>query len=471
MLKSLHPSVAHKAAEAPSLEELYAPASHADALDPERALVVGGRGVGKSFWAAVLADETARSKAAELYPQLQLDKWDVRLGFHEGAQGAGTLAPSPASLKRALALVEDPTWIWRSVVLAALAPEKGPRRLSERVEWLQNDPETYDEIIFDKDRPSLESRKLLLVFDALDVLANDWDTIRKLTIGLARVALEMSSRNSIRIKMFMRTDQFEDMRRKTFSDFSKLRTGAVELDWKWTDLYGALFTRLWRADISEKSAKEIAKSFRLETVGDLPMVLRRDENIQQKFFSAFAGEFMGTNRKRGLTYTWVPKHLADGHGDTSLRSFLIAIKEAAGAAQDRTMLAIDYVGINQGVLKASETRREEIQEDHPWIQDALAPLGGLTVPCEEEEILIRWEHDKVIDKIQSRSDPERPAAPIQLSIVDLEFDHWAGEVALMEALIGLGIAERRAYDRINIPDIYRVAAKIKRKGGVAPKRR
>jgi hypothetical protein len=336
-----------------------------------------------------------------------------------------------------------------------------------------NDPETYDEITFEADQAlATNNRRLLLVFDALDVLANDWDTIRQLTSGLARLALETGSRKAIRIKLFMRTDQFQDMKRKTFADFSKLRTAAVELDWRTIDLYGALFTRLWRTPESSQAAKDLAEGLRIRGAyeDDLPKQLRDSEVVQQRFFSAFAGEFMGANEKRGRTYTWVPKHLADGHGETSLRSFLIALKEAALRTSDRTKLAIDYVGINEGVLKASDTRREEIQEDHPWVEDALTPLHGLTVPCEEDDIHSRWDDKNVIEKITQRSDPERPAAPVQLNLIDLERDPWAGEYALMAALVELGIAERRSLDRINFPDIYRVAAKMKRRGGVAPRR-
>lgn len=473
VLTSLHPSVAHKAAEAPDVREIYTPKSHADALDPDRALVVGGRGVGKSFWAATLADPAAKKRAAEAYPQLKLDHVDVQLGFHEGAQGAGMLAPSPGSLKLALDIVDDPVWIWRSVLLQAVNPNVGPRRLTDRVKWLMHDPETYDELTYAADQKYAQSgRRLLIVFDALDVLANDWDTIRRLTIGLARLALETGSRRSIRIKMFMRTDHFQDMKRKTFADFSKLRTAAVELDWRTVDLYGALFARLWRDEHSSRAAKDLAEKIRIRNADgkDLPYVLRDNELAQQKFFALFAGEFMGANEKRGRTYTWVPKHLADGHGETSLRSFLIALKEAALRGSERSRLAIDYVGINEGVLKASDTRREEIQEDHPWVEDALSPLSGLTVPCDEDEIHSRWDDAHVYEKIVKRSDPERPAVPAQLSLVDLDREPWGGEIALMEALVELGVAERRNMGRVNFPDIYRVAAKMKRRGGVAPRK-
>jgi len=469
VLKELNPSVAHRAADKPNIDEIYTPSHHADALDPNRALVIGGRGVGKSFWASVLANEESRAVAAESYPALALNKIDVELGFHEGASGTGGVAPSPATLKNALKEGSDPTSIWRSVLLKALEPEAGPQKLKERIAWLESDPEAFEDSLLHADAERARTgRMLLLVFDALDVLATDWETIRKLTRGLTRLALEMSARRAIRFKLFMRRDQFEDMRRSTFADFSKLRTASVELEWLPADLYGVLFTRLWR-DISSRPvfARLGEEVGILMSDGDLPRSLKDDEAQQEKLFSTFAGEFMGANRKRGRTYTWVPKHLADAHGETSLRSFLIALREAAERAGDRSGSAIDYNGINAGVLKASETRREELKEDNPWVEDALEALTGLTVPCAENEIINRWQDANTLNNIHSRTILERPATPIQL-------DSTASAVpekALVKALIDLGVIERRGQDRVNVPDIFRVAAKMKRKGGVAPRRK
>jgi hypothetical protein len=465
----LNPSVAHKAADKPSIEEIYSPPRHADALDPNRALVIGGRGVGKSFWAAVLANKDSRAAAAESYPKLSLDRLEVALGFHEGALGTEAVAPSPAALKTALDIVDDPASIWRSVLLKVIAPELGPKKLRERVKWLEEDPETFEDALLQADNKlDRDGRTLLIVFDALDVLATDWETIRKLTLGLSRLALEMGSRQAIRLKLFMRRDQYEDMRQTTFADFSKLRTAAVELEWDAVDLYGVLFTRLWRDSKANPVLSKLGRNVGIAITGsDLPRFLKTDETKQAALFATFAGEFMGASGKRGRTYTWVPKHLADAHGETSLRSFLIALREAAKRATDRQELAIDHQGINAGVLSASDTRREELKEDHPWVEDALAALDGLTVPCAVSEMIDRWHDAHSLDKIRNRTHRERPAVPIQLELADAAIP----EMALIDALSDLGVIERRDQDRINVPDIFRVAAKMKRRGGVAPRRK
>jgi hypothetical protein len=473
VMKALNPSVAHRATETPDIREIYAPPSHADALDPNRSLVVGGRGVGKSFWAAVLANSTTRKAAADAYPDLGLNDFDVHLGFHEGAGGRDSVAPSANAITAALKVTDDSVWIWRSVLLKALAPDNGPQRLSERVKWLNEDPELYEELLDDAGRELARSkRRAMIVFDALDLLANDWAIIRRLTVGLARLALELGATKCLRVKMFMRQDQFNDMRRKTFADFSKLRTAAVELDWSYLDLYGALFSRLWRDPSSRPAIRKLSSSIGIfsDSSVEVPRIFRSNEDAQQRLFSSIAGEFMGVNAKRGRTYLWLPRHLADGHGETSLRSFLIALREASNSTAERNPLAIDRVSIAQGVLKASETRREEIKEDHPWVEEAFPPLENLVVPCEEDEIIWRWQAAGTVERIRRRSDSERPSMPVQLTSVDaIEPD--GSESALLIALEEIGVFERRANLKINVPDIFRVTAKIKRKGGLAPKRR
>ena len=67
--------------QAARLEELYAPQTHAAALDPVAPIVQGARGVGKSFWASALRNPDLRRAAATAYPRLGLDRLDVQVGF------------------------------------------------------------------------------------------------------------------------------------------------------------------------------------------------------------------------------------------------------------------------------------------------------------------------------------------------------------------------------------------------------
>jgi hypothetical protein len=48
----------HLATNAPKWGEVFTPNDHQGALDPDRSIVVGDRGTGKSFWSSVLINST-----------------------------------------------------------------------------------------------------------------------------------------------------------------------------------------------------------------------------------------------------------------------------------------------------------------------------------------------------------------------------------------------------------------------------
>jgi hypothetical protein len=90
----LRPGSAHQAGVAPDPNIIFAPATHANALDPERVLVIGNRGVGKSFWSAVLVHSKTRKQVAKYFPRLKLERLEAVLGFHEDAGKDEGPAPS-----------------------------------------------------------------------------------------------------------------------------------------------------------------------------------------------------------------------------------------------------------------------------------------------------------------------------------------------------------------------------------------
>ena len=71
----------HIATNAPKWPEVFTPDDHQGALDPNRCVVIGDRGTGKSFWSSVLIDQNIRSLVARQYPRIGLDHVDGRLGF------------------------------------------------------------------------------------------------------------------------------------------------------------------------------------------------------------------------------------------------------------------------------------------------------------------------------------------------------------------------------------------------------
>ena len=55
--------------------EMYFPKSHAAALDPDRSLVIGNRGMGKSFWASALVQDDARKSIVDYLPESRLNRF------------------------------------------------------------------------------------------------------------------------------------------------------------------------------------------------------------------------------------------------------------------------------------------------------------------------------------------------------------------------------------------------------------
>lgn len=475
VLKNLEPSVSHTAAQAPeNLDEIYAPAGHAAALDWTRALVVGGRGVGKSFWASVLASSSARQRVSKDYPRLALDTLEAALGFHEAARGTADIAPSPAVLGKALGKHVPAVSIWKAVLARALvlAGEdcaKG-KPLEHWIDWVENNPEAFENALIAADRRLGEQhQRFLLVFDALDRLGSDWPTVRELMKGIAQLALDLQSMRCVRAKIFMRRDQFLDQGVMNFPDSSKLKTAHVDLKWERHDLYGLLFNALWRDKNARATLLRHAGPVRSEAAdARMPVGWKSDTELQQALFAKIAGPFMGANHRRGRTYTWLHGHLSDAFGAASPRIFLIALKEAANRAGPDLAKALDHHGLRAGVLKASQACIDELHEDYPWVGETLSALAGLIVPCPPSDFMERWRDRGTVAAIQSRpSGGGRPPTPIEL-----DFNRENQEAALIDALIKIGIIERReSIGQINVPDIFRVAAHLKRRGGVPPRPR
>ena len=104
-----------------------------------------------------------------------------------------------------------------------------------------------------------------------------------------------------------------------------------------------------------------------------------------------------------------------------------------------------------------------MREEYNWIDSVLVPLADQQVPCRAEQLYERWADAETVALIL-RSQGK------YLEPIEFSEDDSARPLMILRALLRIGIAERRSDGRINIPDIYRVAAKMLRKGGITPKR-
>lgn len=448
------------------VEDIVVVPSHRAALDPDRALVVGNRGVGKSFWTHVLADPDARAHVAKTFRELATV--DVVVGFNASARVA-PVAPTLEAINQAFTEPGDADALWRAILVRAARhlgisiPAEIPRdELAKEVLWVKGHGEQVDRILTAlDDQYASRRRKLVLVFDALDRLGTDWRTKRIQTMALLKQALAARSYQAIRLKLFMRRDQFEDPLLFKFADSSKIENARVDLLWSSSDLYTLLFAWLSREAVSADAFARLQEAHRVsgEPASDA---------AHKILVKAIAGEFMGAAAKQGRVYTWLPLHLSDARGETSPRTFLTAWREAAYFQPVAVKRALDYRGIHEGVRKASEDRLKELDEDYWWIKLALQPLRGQQVPIERASLKRLWSGRKTAEAILAKSTPQT-LPPVRL--VEASSQKGNLEDALIYDLAAIGIIEVRPNEKINIPDIFRLEAGIKRKGGVpAPKR-
>lgn len=452
-LAKLAPAPSHDATHPPELTKIYAPEGQEAALDPERVMVIGGRGTGKSFWSASLLDDATRALVARRYPRLTLQDCQVVLGFAGVDTGPGT-APNSEMLDELIGRDGyDPIKVWRAVILRGVSrfvPLELPARLGGQdglVVWVDADAERAQGMLRGADDAiRAQGRRLLVVFDALDRLGGNWQDIRERSKALLQTALAMRTYRAIKPKIFLRSDQAEDRGLADFPDASKLlsRGARVDLTWECRDLYGLLYTLLANDGDAMSPFTDLvrrATGIELEDVAQagLPASLKEQESKQEAVFIQLAGHYMGASKTKGRTYTWLYKHLSDGFGRVGPRSFLEAVRSAASyrGMPSESRLVINHKGIQAGIQAASDLRLQQLKEEYGWIEAVLEPLADLRVPCPEEDIRRRWQDAGTLSVMQ-RSD--------HAYLEPIEFSEPGDDrlTALLRAMIRIGVAERRA---------------------------
>jgi len=467
LLAKAVPAATDADTEEPRPETFFTPHQHRRALDANVSIVQGGRGVGKTWWFRALQDDQLRKVAIQRYALPELDRVDCLPGF-------GTLRtndyPGPRMLHRLVEQLQfDPEDIWTAVALHGFgfAKVSALDGWEARTRWVQDHPDAVEDALFELDKSRGASRRVgLLLFDALDRLNSDRAIADRLTNGLLRLALTLrTSTRNLRAKLFIRHDMFESAGGE-FPDASKLTNNMVVLEWDAESLYSLLFHLMCTADT------DLRKQFAAEagwhegkegSAEELTPVLH-----------LIASEYMGKNYRKGRTYSWIPKHLADGHGQASPRSFLSAL----GQANERSKQtyanherALHWDAIREGVQHASEIRVREVAEDTPWVKRALAPLRGQQVPIEVRAVqdlwnqadlggLLKAETARTGDLVASESDQSENDTLVPTGPTDPAPDR------LILDLKDHGIFTERADGRLDLPDVYRIAFGVGRKGGV-----
>lgn len=475
-IRNLFEKALPEAAHAETTREpghIYMPSGHYKAIALDRPLVVGDRGAGKSFWLKSLVDPTRRVLIGKIFDFPVLLLCDVVTGFDPTATGN---YPDSRVLATLIQSGFEPSDIWHAVMVQACLPALIPPEVDawpDKIQWVNTQSEAVAKQLRDKNAAlAAKGKSLLIAFDGLDRLATTWKLTINLVRGLLQAQLDFSKYTNLRTKAFIRPDLFSDPEIRRFPDASKLVSLAVKLEWETIDLYGLMWQYL--ANSSDIAA---STSFRLfcEESGQfkwsskdsslfvLNEEIRHDESKQEALFHKIAGRTMGGARS-GNTWTWLPNHLSDAHGYTSPRSFLVALRSAAVDSRKRKFIGPEYAlhtaSIKEGVSSASEVRRNELEENLPWIKDIFDPLKGLALPSRRQDVVSRWRKTKTLETLLTTS--SIVPLPEKISVTDPS--------SILLALEQLGLCRMLDDGRVDFPDIVRVNAGMTRKGGVPVRR-
>ena len=451
------------------------PRSHLKAMDPNTPLVTGMRGAGKTFWWSALQDSAVRRLIERsATPSVLSEETEIRTGF--GVAPALDEYPSKDVLKRLTDLEVEPRVVWRTVLAWQLAPDSHPVGQCDswpsRTRYVDDNPEMTDRLFQERDKEfSAKNVYSMILFDALDRCADNWQDMYRMIRGLLQTALEMRSYRRLRVKVFLRSDQVDESAIGDFPDASKILSPAAELNWPRNELYGLL----WHYLVNGRHGHEFREFLKpggwqslevgQQSLFPVPRQTILREEVQREKFHALAGPWMGRDRRRGFPYTWIPNHLGDTEGRVSPRSFLAALRKAAedtGDLRSDHKHALHYDSIKRGVQEASRIRVAELREDYPWVARVLSPLEGMVVPCGFDEIAQRWQDARVLDFL---------AEEVEQDMVKLPPRHIErGPEGVREDLESLGVFLPMRDGRVNIPDVFRVGYGLGRRGGVRPVR-
>lgn len=299
-----------------------------------------------------------------------------------------------------------------------------------------------------------QDRWVFVTYDELDrVSSSDWEQLATIIRGLIQFWSSNARRwRRIRPKIFLRRDLF-DRAAIVGPDVSKISAQRLELTWTTRDLYALLAKRFYNQaprDVSSYLGKALPEGETRGHLGWFPTASRSED--YRPMVEHICGEFMGASAGKGRTFTWIPTHLQDGHGQVLPRSFVKLFEKAAGMENSNpkaeTPRLLHHTALRGALDKVSLDRMEEFKEELPWIERVRSHLveANFQVPIDRQQI------QRSLGEIDWSQSPERPP---QVSGYDLV--QYLGE---------LGIFYMREDNRVDVRDIYLDGLGFKRKGGV-----
>ena len=444
---------------------------HARALEPDTLLIVGNRGAGKTALFRAIQTPTGVQSIAKVSPrvdpqQIENSRWLV------GYSSAGTDYPAEIVFRK-FAQKQDPIGlqiIWLGYLLRCLRkagvfttvglPSGLQALLSNSVvpidELFAGVQEHLESCIAALDRfdgeLSSSSRWVFITYDELDrVSSSDWVQLTKIVRGLIQFWSSNTRRwRRLRPKIFLRRDLYE---RSAIvgPDVSKMTAQRVELNWSVRNLYALLAKRLVNQDfvISRYLGPDSPPGENRDELGWFPLGTKDQDYAPM--VAKICGEFMGANARKGSTFSWIPTHLQDSHGQVLPRS-IVRLFEKAADMERRSRRAewphiIHHTALRGSLDLVSVDRVAEIKETFPWIERVQAALrkASIKVPAE------RMELQRALQIDWTRENEQPPET---------------SPYGLLQFMGELGIFYHRPDERVDVRDIYLDGFGLKRKGGV-----
>lgn len=463
------------------LEEFLVMSEYSRLRDPDKFLILGGRGSGKTRVFQTLiapegfakliggqqkllmpnADNTTAIAGYKLhrdFPSL-----DILDQFAEDKQARAYWAGSLMILLMNTSALNPAL---RKIALQHLAPQDVERFssldcLKTPTRWLpyiQQNPEVWENIL-DKMDEWLDQNKqwIFVAYDSLDRLTSQYSDLFPFLRSLLSFWHTHSNRwRHLRCKIFLRNDLYQSQL-LAFPDASKLSGNTIQLTWNTVSLYRLLVKRMANAG-SPETVSYLRRVPALITEDPDP-ALGYIPSVEQKKMEAFVkiliGTYMGSTPKKGKSYSWPPNHLQDANGALAPRPFLKCFSAAAedmcnhpeelDRLQDARLLLPDR--IQGALLKVSEERVQELQEEYPWLEELKIAFAGLTMLMDQQEFIDHITMDLWSDE-RTKS---LPASSPQ---------------GIFSVLKNLGIVLIADDGRVNVPEIYLHGFRMKRKGGL-----
>lgn len=464
-------------AEPQDISDIYLPHAHIRALQPSTMVVQGMRGAGKSFWVEALSNGSIRQQMADQYPDLELQKITSCASIKWDQRNASQLPHKPTIGKWVEELGIAPSTIWGALLLGhtEIPPELNfplPEKFdpwTARVLWAHENQERLFQALswIDKDLASNGKQHLLLI-DGLDRVASGFGQSRRLLRGLFELMLEFRRNKGLRIKAFIREDM-TTREVRDFSDASKLLNESCDLSWPAEDLYHLVFKYISsRSTVFADWRKSVVSPERFGNLFESNSQAK-SANEAQKILEALCGKALRSDGKNRV-YTWLFNHLADGRSRVSPRTMFASFQSAAKESQeqfpDYQLHTIHPSAIHGGVRQASKERRTELDEDYPWVELALNPLKKRSVPIDWQVLPDYWRNrsHRTFDVILEQAAKNGWFLPWDTD----ETKPLRRESELRDVLIEIGVLVLRSgeVERIDLPDIYRLAYDVGRRGGI-----